>query len=101
MGKSKKKINEPIKSIVDDYKLNNSAYIIQDYTRRYLLSKKMKNTAEKLKQDRKVKRTTDLIEYNIKIRNPIFTPMTQEEADKAYKKGLNKQKKITNYFKKI
>ena len=90
---------EPIKSIVDDYKLNNSAYIIQDYTRRYLLAKKMKNTAEKLKQDRKVKKTTDLIEYNIKINNPIFTPMTQEEAEKIYKKGLNKQKKITNYFK--
>lgn len=39
--------------IVDDYKLNNSAYIIQDYIRRHQLSKRIKNTAYKLRNDTK------------------------------------------------
>ena len=116
MGKSKKKVINSVRSIVDDYKLNNSAYIIQDYVRRHQLAKKIKNTAIKLKREapkaltqgeatpkaqeqRPVKTATTLIEHNIKYKKPIFTPMTQEEANKIYQKELNRQKKITNYFK--
>jgi len=97
---SKKKVINSVRSIVDDYKLNNSAYIIQDYIRRHQLAKKIKNTAIKLKKEqRPVKTATTLIEHNIKYKKPIFTPMTQEEANKIYQKELNRQKKITNYFK--
>lgn len=58
------------------------------------------NTATKLKNEAtKVKAKTQLIEHNINVNKPIFTPMTNEEAQN-YLKSLKKQKKMSQYFNK-
>ena len=65
--KKKKLVDIDIKRILNDYKLNYSAYIIQNSIRKHLLTKKMMNTAN----NTKVKAKTQLIEHNINANKPI------------------------------